>query len=49
MDRGGTRSGLGKDGETDDDTDGDSAGVDQIVPHMLENDMGTKDDMNNGG
>jgi len=27
---------------------GDSAGVNRVVPHMLENDMGTTDGVNNG-
>jgi len=35
--------GKGKDGETDDGTDGDSIGVDRVVPHMLENDTGVTD------
>ena len=39
----------GEDGETDDDTDGDSAGVDRIVPHALENDAGTTNGVNDGG
>jgi len=40
--------GKGKDSKTDDNTDGNSAGVDQIVPHMLEDDMGTMNGMNPG-
>ena len=35
--------------EADDDTDGDGAGVDQVVPHTLEDDMGTTDDVDDGG
>ena len=39
----------GEDGEADDDTDGDGAGVDRIVPHTLENDTGTTNGVNDGG
>ena len=38
-----------KDGGADDDTDSDSAGVDRILPHTLENDTGIADGMNDGG
>ena len=41
--------GEGEDGETDDDTDGDSASVNRIVPHTLENDTGTTNGVNDGG
>ena len=39
----------GKDGEADDDMDGDGTGVDRIVPHALENDTGTANSVNDGG
>ena len=35
--------------KADDDTDGDGAGVDRVVPHTLEDDTGTADDVDDGG
>ena len=40
--------GESEDGETDDNTDGDSVAIDRVVPHMLENDTGTMDGVNDG-
>lgn len=38
-----------EDGEADDDTDGDSTGVDGVIPHALEDDTGSADGVDDGG
>jgi len=40
--------GKGEDGEADDDTDGNGAGVDGVVPHTLEDDTRSADGVNDG-
>jgi len=40
--------GEGEDGEADDDTDGDGAGVDGVVAHPLEDDTGLADGVDDG-
>ena len=39
----------GEDREADDDTDGNGAGVDRVVPHTLEDDTGTADGVDDSG
>lgn len=41
--------GEDKDGEANDDTDGDGASVDGVVPHTLEDDTGSSDGVDDGG
>lgn len=41
--------GEGKNGEAEDNTNGDSTGVDGVVPHTLEDDTGSADSMDDGG
>ena len=41
--------GKGEDGEADDNTDGDSASVDGVVTHTLENDTGSANGVDDGG
>jgi len=40
--------GKDEDGEADDDTDGNGAGVDGVVPHTLEDDTRSADGVNDG-